>query len=254
MEAKQCILLWIVASSQKVKKVKTPATLDMLSDTFSDFSVFSVCSAGLQSGFVTLPRLSRLDRQFQDGDVRSLPDTGGFTLTRSDSLTSFTFDLGPSLMTEVLSLIDNPSCLQMSNHGQAAGEEEEEEGEEEEDSLTETPVQSPGVTSPNPSMSSGSFGGHVNSRGRSCSSHWTEPEEERRSPRTPDVCAGSPQRAEPAMEPERFQRAADVLSRHYGGGSFTKGTRASNDTTSPAFSHGPKTPYAFSEEEEEIKV
>ncbi|KAK1877560.1 Cdc42 effector protein 1 [Dissostichus eleginoides] len=39
---------------------------------------------------------------FQDGDARrgSLPDGGGFTLTRSDSLASFTVDLGPSLMSE----------------------------------------------------------------------------------------------------------------------------------------------------------
>ncbi|XP_074513450.1 uncharacterized protein LOC141781526 [Sebastes fasciatus] len=206
---------------------------------------------GLQSGFVTLPRLSRLDKQFQDGDVRkgSLPDSGGFMLTRSDSLTSFTVDLGPSLMTEVLNLIDNPSCLQMSNHSQAAGEEEEGEEEEEEDdsSLTET-------TSPNPSMGSGSFSRNMNNRGRSGSSNWAEQEEERRSLRTPDECTGSPLRAEPAIEAERFQRAADVLSRHYGGGSFTQGRRMSNDTTSPAFSQSRKTPCAFSEEEEEIKV
>ncbi|XP_068575044.1 cdc42 effector protein 1b [Cebidichthys violaceus] len=215
----------------------------------------SLCTYGLQSGFVTLPRLSRLDRQFQDGDVRkgSLADSSGITLTRSDSLTSFTVDLGPSLMTEVLSLIDNRSCLQMSDHSQEAGEEEEGEEEEEEDdrSLTGTPVQTPGATSPNPSMGSGSFS---RNGGRSCSRNWTEQEEERGSLTIPDECTGSPQRAEPAIEAERFQRAADVLSRHYGGGSFTKGTRTSNDATSPAFTQSRKTPYAFSEEEEEIKV
>lgn len=195
-------------------------------------------SAGLQSGFVTLPRLSRLDRQFQDGDVST-------TLTRSDSLTSFKVDLGPSLMTEVLSLIDNPSCYHMSNHSQAAGEEQEEEGEEEEHdgSLAETPVQSPEVTSPNPSVGSGSFCRSKN-REDSCSSNWTEQEEERRS-------TWSPQRVELVMEAERFQRAADVLSRHYGGESFT---RLSNSTPSPSFSCSRKTPCAFSEEEEEIKV
>ncbi|XP_059203271.1 cdc42 effector protein 1b [Centropristis striata] len=218
----------------------------------------SLCTYGLQSGFVTLPRLSRLDRQFQDEEFckGSPPDSSGFRLTRSDSLTSFTVDLGPSLMTEVLSLIDNPSCLQMSNHRQAAEEEEEgpEEQEEDDSSLSETPVQSPAVTSPNSSMSSRSFSSNMNSRGRSCSSNWTEPEEERRSLRTPDACTGSPQRAEPAMEAERFQRAADVLSRHYGGGSFTKGTRTSNNTISPPLSQNHKTPYAFTEEEEEIKV
>ncbi|XP_071330486.1 cdc42 effector protein 1-like [Trachinotus anak] len=214
----------------------------------------SLCTYGLQSGFVTLPRLSRLDRQCQDGDAQkgSLPDgSGSIALKRSDSLTSFTVDLGPSLMTEVLSLIDNPSCLQMSNHSQAAGEEDERGDEEDKDdsSLSETPVQSPGVTSPSPS-----FSRSMNNRGRSCSSNWTEQEEDRRSLRTPDASAGSPQRAEPVMEAERFQRAADVLSRHYGGESFTKGTRVNNNTPSPAVSRSRKTSYAFSEEEEEIKV
>ncbi|XP_022623231.1 cdc42 effector protein 1 [Seriola dumerili] len=225
-----------------LQRVLFPSSISSTDDSF--------CTYGLQSGFVTLPRLSRLDRQFQDGDARrgSLPDSGGLALTRSDSLTSFTLDLGPSLMTEVLSLIDNTSCLHMSNHSQAAGEEDERGGEEDEDdgSLTETPVQSPRVTSPTPSM--------CNNRGRSCSSNWTEQEEDRRSLRTPDASSGSPQRAEPVMEAERFQRAADVLSRHYGGGSFTKGTRVSNNTPSPALTRSRKTSYAFSEEEEEIKV
>ncbi|KAG7216247.1 hypothetical protein INR49_029098 [Caranx melampygus] len=211
----------------------------------------SLCTYGLQSGFVTLPRLSRLDRQFQG----SVPDSGGVTLTRSDSLTSFTLDLGPSLMTEVLSLIDNPSCLQTSSHSQATGEEDR-GGEEDEDdvSLTETPVQSPGVTSPNPSFCSGSMRGSINNRGRSCSSNWTEQEEDRRCVGTPDASPVSPQRVEPVMEAERFQMAADVLSRHYGGGSIKKGMRVGSNTPSPAFSCRRKTSNAFSEEEEEIKV
>ena len=128
-----------------------------------NFYFFLCLFAGVQSGFVTLPRFSRLDRQFQDEDIRKGPD---ITLTRSDSLTSFTVDLGPSLMTEVLSLIDNPSCLQMSNHSQAAGEEEEEE--EGGSSPTETPVQTPEVTSPNSSTGSGSSIRNMNSRGRFC--------------------------------------------------------------------------------------
>ncbi|XP_040917819.1 cdc42 effector protein 1b [Toxotes jaculatrix] len=230
-----------------LQRVLFPSSVSSTDDSF--------CTYGLHSGFVTLPRLSHLDRQFQDRDVQkeSLPDSGGIALTRSDSLTSFTVDLGPSLMTEVLSLIDNPSCHQISNHRQAAGEEDE-GGDEDDSSLTETPVQSPGVTSPNPSMSSGSFSRNMNSRGRSCSSNWTGQEEERRSLRTPDTPTGSSQRAEPVMEAERFQRAADVLSRHYGGGSFTKGQRTSSSTTSPALSSSCKTQHTFSEEEEEIKV
>lgn len=95
---------------------------------------FCVCCVviGLQSGFVTLPRLSRLDRQFLQGDVQKEPltDSDSFTLTRSDSLASFTVDLGPSLMSEVLSLIDNPGCFQMSNHSQETEEEAADEGEE----------------------------------------------------------------------------------------------------------------------------
>ncbi|XP_068192499.1 cdc42 effector protein 1b [Antennarius striatus] len=209
-----------------------------------------LCTYGLQSGFVTLPRFSRFERHFQD-DVQtgSTPESGGVTRTRSDSLTSFTVDLGPSLMSEVLNLIDNPTYQQTSHHSQAAGEKEEED-EEDDSSLTETPVQSPWMISPNSSMSSGSFRSTAHVRGR-FSSDCTELEDERRSLRTLDVCAGSPLRV--AMEPERFQRAADVLSRHYGGGSFTKGMRMSNNA-SPALSHNHKSPYAFSEEEEEIKV
>uniref|UniRef100_A0A3P8T074 CDC42 effector protein (Rho GTPase binding) 1b n=1 Tax=Amphiprion percula TaxID=161767 RepID=A0A3P8T074_AMPPE len=233
-----------------LQRVLFPSSISATDDSFYTY--------GLQSGFVTLPRLSRLDRQFQDADVRkgSLPEGGGITLTRSDSLTSFTVDLGPSLMTEVLSLIDNPSCLQTPNRSQAAGEEEEEEEEEEgrekeeeddDGSLTETPVQTPAVTSPSASVCRGSFS-------RSSSNRRIDQEEERRPVRTPDVSAGSPLRAEPGMETERFQRAADVLSRHYGGGSFTNRARMSSSGGSPAFSPSHKTRCALNEEEEEIKV
>lgn len=164
---------------------------------------------------------------------------------RSDSLTSFTVDLGPSLMTEVLSLIDGTSCLHMSNHSQTAGEEEEGEEEEEEGedgySLTETPVQSPVVTPPSSSI----FRRDMNYGGRSCGSQGSELQGNR-SVRTPGAFSGS----EPVMEAERFQKAAEVLSRHYGGGSFTK---MSNNTTAAALNQH-RTPRAFSEEEEEIKV
>ncbi|KAK7939387.1 hypothetical protein WMY93_002713 [Mugilogobius chulae] len=82
----------------------------------------ALCAYGYQSGFVTLPRLSRMDRSGPDGEScrGSLP--------RSDSLTSFTLDLGPSLMTEVLSMIDIHNCLQMSNQSEAELEEEGQEG------------------------------------------------------------------------------------------------------------------------------
>lgn len=225
-----------------LQRVLFPTSISSTDDSF--------CTYGVQSGFVTLPRLSRLEKQFQDGDF--CRDNGGVTLTRSDSFASFTVDLGPSLMTEVLSLIDSTSSLQISNHSQEA-EEEEEGGREKDDdsSLTDTPVQTPGVSSPNPSMCSESLSLNVSSRG-GCNR--TEQEEDGRSVRTPDASTRSPLREEPVMEAERFQRAADVLARHYGGGSFTKGTRTSSNGASPFFYKGKKTPYAFSEEEEEIKV
>ncbi|XP_013868366.1 cdc42 effector protein 1b [Austrofundulus limnaeus] len=212
----------------------------------------SFCTYGVQSGFVTLPRLSRLERQFPDDDVWKLSslDNDGNTRTRSDSLTSFTLDLGPSLMTEVFSVIDNPSSLLIFNHSQAAGEEEEEEEIDDDISVTEMLVQTPTVSSPDSSTFSESFSHGMNGRG---SSNRTE-QEDRRTLRTPDVSSGSPHKEEPAMEAERFQRAADVLARHYGGGSFTKGTRTVGNKTSPGFYKNHKTSYALSEEEEEIKV
>ncbi|XP_014838569.1 PREDICTED: cdc42 effector protein 1-like [Poecilia mexicana] len=202
----------------------------------------SFCTYGVQSGFLTLPRVSRLERQIQDGDVwRTSPaDNGCGALTRSDSLASFTVDLGPSLMTEVLALIDNPSSLQVSNHRQEVEEEEEEEDRGDTSSLTETPVQTPTASSPNPSQCSASFRSKVNGR---VMSTWREQKEDWGSVRTNDVTSCSSHKEESSIEAERFQRAADVLARHYGGGSFTRGTRTSQ-----------KTPHGLSEEEEEIKV
>lgn len=153
-------------------------------------------------------------------------------------------------MTEVFSLIDNPTSLLIFNHSQAAGEEEEENEIDDDISMTETPVQTPTVSSPNSSMFSESFGHGMNGRGN-CNR--TE-QEDRRTVRTPDVSSGSPLKEEPVMEAERFQRAADVLARHYGGGSFTKGTRTVSNKTSPGSYKNHKTSYALSEEEEEIKV
>ena len=120
-------------------------------------------------------------------------------------------------------------------------------------------VESPTLSSPNPSMGSTPVRAHPNHRGRSCSSEWTEHEEDGRSLKTPDASMGSPVRAEPTMEAERFQRAADVLARHYGGGSFSRGRSPSeegcgSDSASSASSlHGHKAPYAFPDDEE-IKV
>lgn len=225
----------------------------------------SLYSYGLHSGYVTLPRLSRLDRQLDEGEYRrgSFPENADILLPRSDSFTSFTsftVDLGPSLMSEVLGLIDSPGCLQMTNNSWPEEEKEEEEEEEEQSSVFELAVESPMLSSPNPSMGSTPVKTYVNHRGRSCSSEWTEQEEDSRSLKTPDASMGSPVQVEPIMEAERFQRAADVLARHYGGGSFSRGRSPSeegfgSDSASSVSSlHGHKAPYAFPDEEEEIKV
>ncbi|XP_061830457.1 cdc42 effector protein 1b [Nerophis lumbriciformis] len=201
----------------------------------------SICTYGLQSGFVTLPRFSRPDKAFPDGDVlrRSVREHRGKAPTRSDSLTSFSLDLGPSLMTEVLGLLDQRTA-----------------GEEEDGSSTTETFVSPGASSTNSPRRnakgqedprSTSWTQEDRSQEDPRSTSWTQEDrsqedprstswtqEEDRSPHT------SPARAEPAMESERFQKAADVLSRHYGGGAVKR-----------SFS---KTSYTFSEEEEEIKV
>ncbi|KAM8824720.1 cdc42 effector protein 1b isoform 1-T4 [Synchiropus picturatus] len=168
-------------------------------------------SYGFQSGFITLPRLSRLDRQVPDSHWHggSSPDGEVTPRTRSDSMASFTVDLGPSLMSEVLSLID----LHKSGLGGDKGEEKEEES-----FMSDTPVQTPEATSPNLST-------RLN-------------EEETDST------------VEPVMDSERFQTAADVLSRHYGGSI----KRSSSRTASPAVCSGRKATFSLSEEEEEIKV
>lgn len=204
----------------------------------------ALCAYGYQSGFVTLPRLSRLDRPGPDGEScrGSLP--------RSDSLTSFTLDLGPSLMTEVLSMIDIHSCFATSNQSEPDREGEGQEGEEVEDS--ETPVQSPEVRSPELCLSV--YSRHMNSRRRCSGSNCKQPEEQGAVRKAPEC----------GIEAERFQRAAHVLSRHYGGASFTQRSRGSgggggasparnHSDESTACNHGNRST-SSSEDEEEIKV
>ncbi|XP_067226548.1 cdc42 effector protein 1b [Chanodichthys erythropterus] len=168
-----------------------------------------LCSYGLQSGFVTLPRLSRLDQSFAEtsellnADSRrsSLPENSDVSITRSDSLSSFTVDLGPSLMSEVLELIDNACSLISSRQGQ------EEEEEEEPSSVFETDHNRP----------------------------------------TTDASVSPPIRADVSIEPRRFQHAASMLARHFGG-------RPGEERQRPASFRHTRTPYSFTETEEEIKV
>ncbi|KAI4876971.1 hypothetical protein NFI96_017640 [Prochilodus magdalenae] len=192
-----------------------------------------ICNAvtSVQSGFVTLPRLSRIVRNSTESppppaQQRRGSDPDPFpALQRSDSLTSFTVDLGPSLMSELLGLIHSSSDLQ----GLQQDLEDEEE-EEEPSSLFEMAVESPCVSS----------------RGHSSSPDWTQQETETGENGddtkrvTPDASLWSPVRVEPTMEAERFQQAADVLARHYGGSGVRTGRQ--------------RAPYAFPEEEEEVKV
>lgn len=162
--------------------------------------------AGLQSGFVTLPRLSRLDQSFAEtpemlrADSRrsSLPENSDVSITRSDSLSSFTVDLGPSLMSEVLELIDNACCLITSRQDQE---------EQEPSSAFETDHNHP----------------------------------------TTDASVSPPIGEDVSIEPRRFQHAASMLARHFGG-------RPGEERQRPASFRHTRTPYSFTETEEEIKV
>ncbi|CAL8302338.1 unnamed protein product [Merluccius merluccius] len=213
-------------------------------------------SYGLQAGYVTLPRLSRLDRGFPEGNTWKGSSVDGAMPTRSDSwtdFTDFTFDLGPSLMSEVLSLIDSPGGL-LGGNVEAEGREEEEEEEEEEEDDRSSSVLQMAPESPASSLTS--------TRGSSRASDWTERAvagsggDSARTP--PDASCRSPQGAEPGMGAERFQRASGVLSRHYGGGSFSHRDAASPPPsclrTTASFSGRRTTPRSCAEEEEEIKV
>lgn len=69
-------------------------------------------SYGLESGFLTLPRLSRMEKPEENSvSVES-------ELQRSDSLQSFKVDLGPSLMTEVMSHMNYSGTVLNSKGGE----------------------------------------------------------------------------------------------------------------------------------------
>ncbi|XP_012718618.2 cdc42 effector protein 1 [Fundulus heteroclitus] len=221
-------------------------------------------SYGLESGFVTLPRLSRSERQqpsvssppsstsCSHGVHRgSLTDPSDAILSScsasvgtcgpkrtgptaySDSLTSldtFTFDLGPSLLSEVFSLIDG----RPEEHAPTWG------GEEVESACR--------PASDGSEMGSATIS-YVDSLLREDCGAEAECEEERArrgfSGKAPDVLLGSPERVRIRMESERFQSATDVLARHYG---LAKGQNKME-------AGGPeKKIYSFMDDEDEIKV
>ncbi|XP_047465572.1 cdc42 effector protein 1 [Mugil cephalus] len=244
-------------------------------------------SYGLESGFVTLPRLSRSERQQPSISIPtscspnihrgSLTDPADAILSTcstsmatsdprnptaataySDSLPSltsldtFSFDLGPSLMSEVFSLIDSHA----GDHVHAW------EGEEVGSAC--------GLTNDGSEMDSATIS-YVDSLlredcGSRKSPHGAEWDEEEGSAaevnglsvKVPDVVMGSPERAAVGirMESERFQSATDVLARHYGG-SLTKGQsrmEAADSEMMVMSQQKKKMSYSYTDDEDEIKV
>lgn len=243
--------------------------------------------SGLESGFVTLPRLSRVERQ--EASITSTPtscsahihrgsltdpaddilptralDAGAATNTYSDSLPSltsldtFNFDLGPSLMSEVFSLIDSHLEQGEEVHGHTwegveAGPacDLTDEGSEK-GSATVSYEDSP------PSEDC-----------RGCTSpRWQEEEEEEDEEEQkegavysvkapgPTVSSTERVRSELGMESKRFQIATDVLARHYGIGHQKGQSRRAAGVSERMMSSQPKKDmsYSYMDDEDEIKV
>ncbi|KAG7507095.1 hypothetical protein JOB18_024103 [Solea senegalensis] len=232
-------------------------------------------SYGLESGFVTLPRLSRSERQqpsislptsnIHRGSLTDPTDailSSCYTAVASDSkpstaysdslpsltsLGTFTFDLGPSLMSEVFGLIDGHP----DEHGHAW--EREEAGS------------ACGLTNEGSEMDSATIL-YVDSLlredcGVQKSPHTDDVEEEETvtdvnrgglSVKVPDVVMGSPGRGRlgVGMEMERFQSATDVLARHYGIGVLKGQSSEMMIVSQPK----KKLSYSYMDDEDEIKV
>lgn len=246
--------------------------------------MFCVFSSGLDSGFVTLPRLSRAERQqpsislptshptnIHRGSLTDPTDpilsTTTVLLTSeckattaySDSLPSlasldaFTFDLGPSLMSEVFGLIDGNSeepghLWEREEAGSACGLTND---GSEMDSATISYVDSllredcSGRKSPNPADSEDEEA-------------VSEVNGVRVPVRVPDVVMGSPERVRvgAGMESERFQSATNVLARHYGVGLLKGQSRAetADSEMMMSVSQPKKMSYSYMDDEDEIKV
>ncbi|XP_059180449.1 cdc42 effector protein 1 [Centropristis striata] len=240
---------------------------------------------GLESGFVTLPRLSRSERQqpsisfptscssnlhrgsltdptdailssCSTSMVTSAPKASctaySDSLPSLTSLDTFTFDLGPSLMSEVFGLIDGHP----EEHGQAW------EGEEAGSAC--------GLTNEGSEMDSATIS-YVDSLlredcGGRKSPHGVEWEEDDGtevnrvglSVKAPDVVMGSPERVRlgVGMESERFQSATDVLARHYGVSPLKGQSRMEVAESDMMIISQPKNKmsYNYMDDEDEIKV
>lgn len=225
-------------------------------------------SSGVESGFITLPRLSRAECQeastltsysahIHRGSLSDPADAmSEANAAYSDSLPSltsldtFNFDLGPSLMSEVFSLID--SHLEQEEEGHGHSWEGVEPGSAR--MLTNEGWEKGSVTiSYEESPLSEDCGG--------CTSlQWQEEEEEEkgdeRSAKTPAPTVIFPERvrSEMGMESERFQIASDVLARHYG---LSQGqSRRAATAPQRMMSSQPRkfTSCGYMDDEDEIKV
>ncbi|KAF0025181.1 hypothetical protein F2P81_022062 [Scophthalmus maximus] len=239
-------------------------------------------SYGLESGFVTLPRLSRSERQQPSISLAtscstnihrgSLTDPTDAILSTcsassgtsdpkpaaasSDSLNSldtFTFDLGPSLMSEVFGLIDgHPEEHTHAWEGEEAGLAFwlTSEGSEM-DSATISYVDS---------LLREDCGGRKSPQ----AAGWEEEETALDvngvglSVKVPDVVMGSPERVRSGMgmDGERFQSATDVIARHY---SFSllqgqSGVEADDSEMTIHSQPNKKMSYSYTDDEDEIKV
>ncbi|XP_023863102.1 cdc42 effector protein 1 [Salvelinus sp. IW2-2015] len=247
---------------------------------------------GLESGFATLPRLSRsAERQSQQGgsisctpnahgcsltDVSALLKSSAYPTLTSDpghmtqyesltSMASFTFDLGPSLMSEVFGLIDSPNGHLEPSHAWMA----------EEPSCSAFGFVTNGSSEMDSEMDATTASLVDSLLREDCSSRkspygleWEEEEEEARRMEmngggqhlkgaVPDLVMGSPSRQRPAMESERFQGATDVLGVLYGVGGILKGQQRMDLEGEMTLGQTmKKTPYICitPDEEEEIKV
>ncbi|KAK2866339.1 hypothetical protein Q7C36_002395 [Tachysurus vachellii] len=212
----------------------------------------STFSYGVESGFVTLPRLSRSERPVQSaapsscsaeihrGSLTDLPLTLTVpdSLSPSDSMTSFTVDLGPSLMSEVFAMIDRPTVHVEANHFSVV------EHNPEPWANGDTKMNSETRTSLVDSLL------REDSEGRSClyGDEWGCGDVMNGKSRKPFMVGDlvrSHTAKEHGMEAKRFQEAADVLARHYGSGS--------NRRTDMIITQR-RQPYTYPDEEEEIKV
>lgn len=212
----------------------------------------STYSYGVESGFVTLPRLSRSERPVQSASPPSCSaevHRGSFTdlpftltvpdsLSPSDSMTSFTVDLGPSLMTEVFGMIDRPGVHVEANHISEVKHKPESWAKDDTEMTTNT----------KPSLVDSMLREDSEGRSRLYGAEWGCTDGMNGKFLKPGMVGDfvhSYNAGEHSMETKRFQEAADVLARHYCSGT--------NRKTDINFTQR-RQPYPYPDEEEEIKV